>query len=109
MKYNIQINQYVLAKKLDLAAGAILDYLYFLCNSTNSKIVAKRVNGMTWVNQHKVIQDMPMLKLKQPSISLKIKEIEKAGYIETRVISHKQYIKLTDKIDELFVKQEDNV
>ena len=44
----------------DLVDGAILDYLYFICNSKNEKIAEQRINGYTWVDYNKILSDIPL-------------------------------------------------
>jgi len=109
MKYNININQIILAKTdLDIVDGAILDYLYYLCSSRSEKVERQRKNGYTWVNFNYLIEEMPMLRIKVKSrISERIKKIAETGYILTWREGNKMYIKMTGKIDELFVKTND--
>ncbi len=109
MKYNININQIILAKTdLDIVDGAILDYLYYLCSSRSEKVERQRKNGYTWVNFNYLIEEMPLLRIKAKSrISERIKKISETGYILTWREGNKLYIKMTGKIDELFVKTND--
>lgn len=109
MKYNININQIILAKTdLDIVDGAILDYLYYLCSSRSEKVERQRKNGYTWVNFNYLIEEMPMLRIKAKSrISERIKKISETGHILTWREGNKLYIKMTGKIDELFVKTND--
>lgn len=104
MKYTIILNQLVLAfTKLDIIEGAILDYLYFICTTPNEKIEKERIDGFTWVNYKHLIKDMPLLRIKSKgAITPRIKKIEKAGYIATKIVGQKMYIKILSKIDELF-------
>ena len=104
MKYNININQLVLAyTKLDLIESAIIDYLYFICTTPNTKIDDERIDGFTWVNYRHLMKDMPLLRIKSKSaITPRIRKIEKAGYILSRIIGQKMYIKILPKIGELF-------
>lgn len=107
MKYNININQKELADTgLDIKDSAILDYLYFYCNSNSEKISYHRLEGeWTWVDYNSIIKDMPLLRTKSPSvISKRISKLVKEGFVETHRPDHmKTYIKLTDKVDTLFV------
>jgi len=107
VKYNININQKELANTgLDIKDSAILDYLYFYCNSNSEKIYYHRLDGeWTWVDYNSIIKDMPLLRIKSPSvISKRISKLVKEGFIETHRPDHmKTYIKLTNKIDTLFV------
>lgn len=110
MKYNININQIILAKTdLDIIDGAILDYLYYLCSSRSEKVEYHRINGFTWINFNYLMEEMPLLRIKAKSrISERIKKITKTGYIETWREGNKLYVKMTGKIDELFVKTNDS-
>jgi hypothetical protein len=106
MKFNININQIVLSQtKLDIIDGAILDYLYYLCSSLSERVQKQRKNGYTWVNFSYLMDEMPLLRIRSKSrISERIKKISKEGYLETMREGNKFYIKLTSKMDELFVK-----
>jgi hypothetical protein len=106
MKYNININQMALANtSLDIADGAILDYLYYLCSSLSEKVEKHRKDGYTWVNFNHLMAEMPLLRVKSKSrISERIKKISKEGYLKTNREGNKFYVKLTAKVDELFVK-----
>lgn len=109
MKFNININQIALAKtSLDIVDGAILDYLYYLCSSRSEKVEKHRKNGFTWVNFAYLLEEMPLLRIKAKSrVSERVKKIAKVGYIETWREGNKLYIKMTGKVDELFVKTND--
>lgn len=109
MKYNININQIALAKtSLDIADGAILDYLYYLCSSLSDKVEKHRKNGYTWVNFNYLMEEMPLLRVKSKSrISERIKKIGEEGFLKTQREGNKFYVKLTSKVDELFVKSND--
>lgn len=110
MKYNININQLALSEtELDLIDSAILDYLYFYCNSKSEEIEKQRVDGFTWVDYKNLLRDMPLLRIKSShSLSPRIKRIEKAGFIETKIIrksGHRRLIvKMTRLVDSLIVK-----
>jgi len=106
MKYNININQIALANtSLDIADGAILDYLYYLCSSLSVRVEKQRKNGYTWVNFNYLMEEMPLLRVKSKSrISERIKKISNEGYLKTMREGNKFYVKLTAKVDELFVK-----
>jgi hypothetical protein len=109
MKYNININQIILAKTdLDIIDGAILDDLYYLCSSPSEKVEKHRKNGFTWVNFNYLLEEMPLLRIKAKSrVSERVKKIALAGYILTWREGNKLYIKMTGKVDELFVKSND--
>ena len=117
MKYNININQLVLSKtNLNLIDCAILDYLYYYCNSKNEKIEAHRKEGFTWINYKTLIDEMPLLRIKtRQSITPHIKKIAQEKFIEGKLIrtkgkrsTTKLFVKLTVKIDKLFVKLTDD-
>ena len=109
MKYNIYINQLALADTdLDIVDGAILDYLKFLCGSTNPSIEKHRQKGHTWADYGKIIEDNPMLRIKSKnSLTPRIKRIRDSGYITTiekRIAGHKRiYVRLTPLFDSLIV------
>lgn len=111
MKYNININQFVLSESnLDIVDAAILDYLYIYCNSKNEKIQEMRIvkNGRwySWVNYQNIIDQMPLLRINtKSSVSARIKKLESEGflYLHTDIKMQKAYICFTSKIDELFV------
>lgn len=110
MKYNININQFVLSKtSLDIIDCSILNYIYFYCSSPNKKIEKQRKreeNGdcWTWIDFGTLLNDMPLLRIKSKgALTPRIKKIENEGYITTRRDSNqKLFIKLNEKIDELF-------
>jgi hypothetical protein len=111
MKYNIIINQAVLADTtLDLVDGALLDYLHVYCNSLNEKIEAHRIRDdtgiWTWVDYGTILKDMPILRIKSTgALTPRIQRIEAEGFISTRREGNqKLFIKLNSKIDELFIK-----
>ena len=94
--------------KLDIIDGAILDYLYYLCSSCSERVQKQRKNGYTWVNFNYLMDEMPLIRIKSKSrISERIKKICEVGYLETQREGNKFYVKLTAKIDELFVKSND--
>jgi len=109
MKYSININQLVLAKykNLDVADGAILDFLGHLCGSAHPAVVKKRIvekdKTWTWVNLAHLIQEMPLLRVSATSsVSRRLTKIEKEGFLTTkRKIHQKLYVALTPKYDEL--------
>jgi hypothetical protein len=107
MKYSISINQLVLFKfNLDVIDAAILDYLIYICHSLNAKVKNNRIGDWTWINLSKLASDMPMLKIKSiSSISVRLDKLATAGFIKKMRDRHmKLYVKLTSKIDSLFVK-----
>ena len=115
MKYTIYINQKELSKTdFDLVDGAILDYLYFICNSKNEKIAEQRINGYTWVDYNKLLNDNPLLRIKSKgALSRRVKKMEASGFIkliERRKNGHKlKYFALTKKSDSLFTQTHDPI
>ena len=112
MKYNININQLVLSEtKLDLSECAILDWLIYFCNSKNQKIDSRRKNGYTQIEYNLLIEELPLLRVKSKgSITAKIANLESEGFIEVNRSTHQSnYVKLTDKVDELFSKLNSSV
>jgi len=110
MKYFILINQQVLSKtNLDIIEGAILDYIYFYCNSQNEKVKKQRITDKnelwTWIDYKTLLRDMPMLKIKSiGAITSRINKIEKSGYIKTKRFKNiKKYFRMTAKSDDLFI------
>jgi len=112
MKYFILINQQVLSEtELDIVDGAILDYIYFYCNSQNEKVKKQRITDedgeiWTWVDYNSLLKDMPMLKIKTiGAITPRINKIEKEDYIKTKRFQHmKKYFRMTEKSDGLFIQ-----
>jgi len=111
MKYNININQLVLSKtSLDLIDSAILDYIIVICNSKSKAVSNKRkkdeLGDWTWINFNKLIQDMPLLRIKSKStISERIKKISKVGFLRTNQAKDKRlFVQLTEKTDSLFLE-----
>ncbi len=112
MKFNININQIALANtRLDIADGAILDYLYYLCSSPSPKIQQNRIDGYTWVNYRHLMSEMPLLRIKaKGAITPRIQRIEKEGFIRTRKDKRRRiFVQLTGKIDSLFTKMNSTV
>jgi len=115
MKYTIYINQKELSKTdFDLVDGAILDYLYFICNSKNEKIEEQRINGYTWVDYNKILSDNPMMRIKSKgALSRRVKKMEASGFIkliERRKNGHKlKYFALTKKSESLFTQTHDPI
>ena len=115
MKYTIYINQKALCKTdFDLVDGAILDYLYFICNSKNEKINKQRINGYTWVDYKKILNDNPMLRIKSTgALTRRVKKMEDTGFIksiERRKNGHKlKYFALTKKSNSLFTQTHDPI
>ena len=110
MKYTIYINQKALCKTdFDLVDAAILDYLNFICNSKNEKIENQRINGYTWVDYKKILNDNPMLRIKSTgALTRRVKKMEDTGFIksiEKRKNGHKlKYFALTKQSNSLFIQ-----
>lgn len=111
MKYDISINQLVLAETtLDLIDCAILNYLIDFCSSDNKKIkqMSLEEGGLvyryTWVNFGYLLKEMPLLRLKQKSsISKRICRIEDEGFIKTFLGPKRNlYIRLTERVSSLY-------
>jgi hypothetical protein len=115
MKYTIYINQKELSKTdFDLVDGAIIDYLYFICNSKNERIEEQRINGYTWVDYNKLLNDNPLLRIKSKgALSRRVKKMKASGFIkfiERRKNGHKlKYFALTKKSDSLFTQTHDPI
>lgn len=115
MKYNININQKVLADTtLDLTDCAILDWLITICNSKSEAINNKRVDGMTWVDYGTLLKDMPLLRIKDTSaLTKRFKKLEMEGFVKRNVIREgsitKMYVSLQDKIDLLFFSKKNGL
>jgi len=112
MKYNININQLVLSKtNLDLSECAILDWLIYFCNSKNQKIESRRKNGYTQIDYTLLLEELSLLRIKsKDSLTTKIANLEKEGFIEVNRATHQSnYVKLTERVDELFSKLNSSV
>lgn len=113
MKYNLYVNQKVICNispDIEIKEAIILDYIIFICQSNNAKIKEKRINGFTWINYNKIIEDLPILKFKsKSSITEKIDKLREYWYVETQIIKQNLYIKTTDLIDELFAEMNTGV
>lgn len=105
MKYNININQNVLAyTNLDLLDCAILDWLIAFCNSTHEAVMKYRdENGYTWVSYSILLKDMPLLRIKSKgALSKRFKNIKEEGFIDTYIKNgDRLFVKPTSKIDTL--------
>lgn len=110
MKFNININQKVLAEsKLDLIDCAILDWLIVICNTKNQAVQKMRRKGMTWVDYKTLLKDMPLIRIKSPgALTPRLKNIESEGFIRCSVVGskghQKMYVSLEKKVDSLFME-----
>lgn len=115
MKFTISINQEKLVKLAPGAAlvdGAILDYLFWFCNSGSEEIEKCRIvyegRKYTWINYDWLLQDMPLLKGKtRQSLIPIVQRLEKWGFIKTHRLKGgngggRKYIVLEPKIDDLY-------
>lgn len=104
MKLVIVINQQAATAlgDLDLIDCAILDWLMTICNSRNERIAAERRQGKTWVNYHKLMNDMPLLGFSTKSaVSKRLKKLQQNGYITLHTHQQRTYIDITAKCDRL--------
>ena len=110
MKYNININQKELSKtNLDLVDCAILDYIRIMCASQNDKIIKKRIDGYTWISYSRIMEDMPLLRIKSKgAISKRIKSIKEAGFIDVKTKNQMIHVKPTAKMDMLEFETDDD-
>ena len=111
MKYNININQLVLSKyrDFDLVDCAILDYLIVLGGSQNPRVTEMRIDGYTWVDYQRLIDDNPLLRItSKGAITKRMQKLVDAGFIKTKEIrknGHKLiYFMLTSLVDTLFIQ-----
>ena len=123
MKFNIHIPQEKLIEiepRARLLEGAIIDYLYWLCNSASENIEGMRITGpdgqrYTWVNYDWVLLGMPLLKGKAKSTLTPVfKKLEEWGFIASIIHKGKnggdrKYVRILPKTDILFSKLNDLV
>lgn len=115
MKYNININQKELSKfDIDLKDCAIFTYCKDMCSSVNEKIDKERYEGHTWINYERLIEDMPLLRIKgRNSITPRIKKLEKEGLITVKdkmVKGHRRvFVRMTTLSDSVFVEMTERV
>lgn len=117
MRYNININQKAvidLGYDLDLIDCALLEYLHFFCNSKSKKIIRDE-NGKSWLDLKKLILDMPLLKINNSEvIGRRIKELRLKKFVIAEVKkvegvnNRRLYIDVTEKLESLFVNEEDS-
>ena len=125
MKYSIYINQLKLneiSNNLDIKDAGILSYCIDFCSADdkNTDQLDFTENGIkyryTWINYNHLIKEMPLLKFKQTSsITQRIKKLTKAGLIKSKTLNserlgnRKVYIRLTEKVKELFFSSGDQL
>lgn len=120
MKYTLIINQLAMqeiAPELDAIDGIILDYLIHFCRADDAKVArltieeAGKSERYTWINFQQLIRELPILKIKtKGAISRRVLKIEKSGFIKIarepgKPRAGKLFIRLTDKIRELFFEK----
>jgi len=116
MKYNININQKAvtdLGYDLDLIDCALLEYLHVFCNSKSKKIIRDEA-GKVWLDLKKLILDMPLLRINNSEvIGRRIKELKMKGFVIAEVKkvegvnNRRLYIDVTEKLESLFLVEED--
>ena len=113
MLYTLNINQKELIKltpDIKLSEATILQYLYFICTSKNTKVSEQRYENYTWINYETLLEDLPLLEGRTPAtITPKINRLEAFGYIKTLIkktkLGHtRKYVDITDLCDTLFRK-----
>ena len=107
MQYNIHINQKGLENdtQISLTDASVIDWLHTFCGSNNRKINAQKVDGWTWVNCSFLINDMPLLRIKSRAGGAKLlHRLKDLGYIEVKTEQRKLFVKITDKMDNLYVE-----
>jgi len=112
MKFFININQAELTKlapDATIVDGAILDYIYWVCNTTSAGIEKSRITfdnqRYTWINYDWLIKEMPLLKGKSKgSLTPIFRRLEEWGFIKTYGVNGgKKYVAPGDKLDLLHV------
>lgn len=113
MKYNLTLNLkafYEVAPKSDIKDAYILDYLVWICASKAGGIVKKRVvkrgKELTWVNYSHLLNELPLLKIKdKAAITRRIEQLRLDGFIDTyfsKEAGNKKYVRLEPLVDKLF-------
>ncbi len=114
MKFFININQAELiriAPEATVVDGAILDYLFWLCNTTSAGVEKSRmiIDGYryTWVNYDWLLSEMPLLKGKTKATLTPIfKRLEDWNFIKTKTFrGGKKYVRVGEKLDFLYVER----
>lgn len=110
MKYNVNINQKVLAEEpesYDLTDGALLDFFWYYCNAKSERIASKRIEKdgelYTWIDYGVISRENPLMNIKtKAGISKRVKRLEELGWIKTtRPENQKTYVSLSAKCDKL--------
>ncbi len=106
MKFTLNINQLVWNKKCpqaDIRHAIVLEAIKSICNSKSDKIIRTN-DGFTWVASKKILEELPMLKIKtKAGISPIIKNLQDWKFVEIRrdAVSGYQYYRLTEKAESL--------
>jgi len=124
MKHTITINQkrvVELKYDLDLKDCAILEWLFWFCNSKSLKI-KRNENGKAMVLLDYIIQEMPLLQIKEEdSMSRRLVALEKKGFIEREISNYTEttmkdqainwnrrlFVGTTNKLETLFFDDRD--
>lgn len=111
MKFNININQKAIINNgldIDLVDAAIIDCLRnMFAASWCSEMV---INGIAykWIAATKVVEEMPLLKLKKNAVQKRLRNIEALGLIERSPENQsmgRSFFRATRKLDLLFSSQ----
>lgn len=115
MRYTIVINQFaIVANNLDLSSEEVilLDYLYWLCKGKSKSLrrLTKENEEYTWFDYGFFTKQNPLIKAKsKASITLKIKELERKGFIKTCLSGdyiQKKYITILPKTELIYGDEE---
>lgn len=111
MRYTITINQLAIVTNnldIDLKDTILLDYIYWLCNTLNEKLNRAIIDGetYTWFDYEYFLNQNPLLNWKsKSSLSLRLEELEKKGFIKTYLTTEyikKKYVKILEKTELLY-------
>lgn len=93
---------------LDVNDAAVLEWIIAICKSVNPKVEKQRLENWTWIDYGKLINDMPLLRVKSKgSITPRIQRIVENGFIEVKQIDgRKLYAKLKAKVESLVFKDD---
>jgi len=112
MKYFLQINQVAIIEnniKIGLEEAVLLDYLFWLCSSLSEEVEKERIKledgKYTWFDYDFFLKELPILKGRtKPTVTAKIKKLEKERLIKTVIKKKRKYVRLLPKTDLLFRK-----
>jgi hypothetical protein len=111
MRYTININQLAVINNnldIDFEEAVILDYIYWLCKSENTKMVRIKdgEDEYTWFDYGYFLRQNPMIKWKsKASLTSKLGELEKKGFFKTKLVGdylQKKYISVLSKIELMY-------